>query len=102
MSQAFTTTTESGVGNGSPTTDRLAAMAHETIDRVTPKANRAEIEMRNTASKTAEGVRHLEEQAKAATERSLRNLQSYIEKNPLTAAGIAFAAGALISVLIRR
>lgn len=101
MSQAFTTT-ESGTGNGSPTTDRLAAMAHETIDRVTPKASRAEVEMRNTAGKTAEGVKHLEQQALAATERSLRNLHSYIEKNPLTAAGIAFAAGALLSVLIRR
>jgi len=30
------------------------------------------------------------------------NMRSYIEKNPLTTAGIAFAVGALLSALIRR
>ncbi len=99
MSQT-TNTTEPGTGPS--TTDRLAAKAHETIDRVAPKANRAELDMRNTAARTVEGVKHLEEQALETAEKSLRNVQSYIEKNPLTAAGIAFAAGALLSVLIRR
>ena len=84
------------------TTDRLAAMAHETIDRVTPRANRAELDMRNTATRTAEGVKHLEEQALETAGKSLKNLHSFIEQNPLTTAGIAFAAGALLSVLIRR
>ena len=54
---------------GNSTTDRLASMAHETIDRVTPKANRAENQVRG---------------------------------NPLITAGIAFAAGALLTALIRR
>jgi hypothetical protein len=32
----------------------------------------------------------------------LRKLRSYAETNPLITAGIAFAAGALLSTLIRR
>jgi hypothetical protein len=35
---------------GGSTTDRLASVAHETIDRVTPKANRAEQEVRSAAT----------------------------------------------------
>lgn len=87
---------------GNSTTDRLAAMAHETIDRVTPKANRTETDMRNAAARTVEGVKHLEEQGLETAGKSLRQLHSFIEKNPLTTAGIAFAAGALLSILIRR
>ena len=87
---------------GNSTTDRLAAMAHETIDRVAPKANRAELDMRSTAARTVEGVKHLEEQALETAGKSLHQLHSFIEKNPLTTAGIAFAAGALLSMLIRR
>jgi ElaB/YqjD/DUF883 family membrane-anchored ribosome-binding protein len=89
------------LGNGS-TTERLASMAHETINRVEPKANRAEQNVRSAAAKTAEGAKNLQAQAVEATEENLRKVRSYIESNPLTTAGIAFAAGALLSALIRR
>ncbi len=84
------------------TTDHLASMAHESIERVTPKANRAEAEVRDTVAKTAEGVKHMEEQALDAARDGLHKSQDFIKKNPLMSAGIAFAAGALLSMLIRR
>lgn len=87
---------------GDSTTDRLATMAHETIDRVTPKANRAEADMRDTAARTAEGVKHLEEQVLDTARDGLHKSQSFIEKNPFMSAGIALAAGAVLSMLIRR
>ena len=87
---------------GSSTTDRLASMAHETIDRVTPKANRAEHEVRGAATKAADSAKLLQEHAVEAAEDNLRKLRSYAGSNPLIAAGIAFAAGALLSALIRR
>jgi ElaB/YqjD/DUF883 family membrane-anchored ribosome-binding protein len=88
---------------GGSTTDRLASMARDTIDRVTPKANRAEHEVRDAAARTTEGVKHLQEQAVDAAEEGLRQARSYIASNPLTTAGLAFAAGVLLSVvLIRR
>ncbi len=91
-------TTDSGIS----ATDRLASMAHDTIDRVTPKISRAEQEMRSAAAKTADGAKNLQAQAVEATEQSLASARSYIEKNPLTTAAIAFAAGALLSTLVRR
>ncbi|HUF74040.1 MAG TPA: hypothetical protein VMR74_14235 [Gammaproteobacteria bacterium] len=87
---------------GDSTTDRLATMAHETIDRVTPKANRAETEMRDTAARTAEGVKNLEEHAMDTAKDGLHKAQAYIQENPLMAAGIALGAGALLSMLLRR
>ena len=77
-------------------------MAHETIDRVKPKANRAELEVRDAAAKTTEGVKHLQEQAVEAAEEGLNKARSYMSSNPLTTAGIAFAAGALLGALVRR
>jgi ElaB/YqjD/DUF883 family membrane-anchored ribosome-binding protein len=81
------------------TTDRLASMAHETIDRVTPRANRAEHDVRGAAMKAADSAKLLQEHAAAAAEDNLRKLRSYAENNPLITAGIAFAAGALLSAL---
>ena len=85
-----------------PTTDRLAVMAHETIDRVAVSANTAEHGVRGAAARTAETAKHARDQAVAAAGENLGNARSYIGRNPLTAAGIAFAAGALLSALIRR
>ena len=84
------------------TSDRLASMAHETIDRVAPKANRAENEVRGAAARAADGAKLMQGQAVEAAQENVRKLRSYIESNPLTTAGIAFAAGVLVSALVRR
>jgi len=87
---------------GNSASDRLASMAHETIDRVTPKVNRAEQEVRGAAGRAADSAKLLQKHAAQATEENLRKVRSFIETNPLATAGIAFAAGALLSALIRR
>ena len=87
---------------GSSTTDRLASMAHETIDRVTPTASRAENEVRGAATRAADSAKLMQEHAVAAAEENFRKVRSYAVSNPLIAAGIAFAAGALLSALVRR
>jgi ElaB/YqjD/DUF883 family membrane-anchored ribosome-binding protein len=87
--------------NGS-TTDRLASTAHETIDRVAPKANRAEHEVRVAATKAVDSAKLFQEHAVEAARDKVRAARSYAETNPLTTAGIAFAAGVLLSALVRR
>lgn len=87
---------------GNSTSDRLASMAHETIDRVAPKVNRVELEVRGAAARAGDGAKLLQEQAVEAAEVNLRRVRSFIETNPLTTAGIAFAAGVLLISLIRR
>jgi hypothetical protein len=87
---------------GGSTTDRLASMAHETIDGVTPMANRAEHEVRGAATKAADEAKLMQERAVGAAGDNLRKLRSYAESSPLVTAGIAFAAGALLSAVVRR
>jgi ElaB/YqjD/DUF883 family membrane-anchored ribosome-binding protein len=87
---------------GNSTSDRLASMAHETIDRVTPKVNRVEHEVRGAAARAGDGAKLLQERAVEAAEENLRTVRSFIDTNPLTTAGIAFAAGVLLMSLIRR
>ncbi len=86
----------------SSTSDRLASMAHETIDRVAPKANRVEHEVRDAAARAADGAKVLQDNALLTTEENLRKVRSFIGSNPLATAGIAFAAGALLSAWVRR
>jgi ElaB/YqjD/DUF883 family membrane-anchored ribosome-binding protein len=88
--------------SGSSPTDRLASMAHETIDRVTPKATQAERELRAAAARAADATKRLQEDAVEATEEHLRKARSYIASNPLTTATVAFAAGVALGALFRR
>jgi ElaB/YqjD/DUF883 family membrane-anchored ribosome-binding protein len=77
-------------------------MAPATLDRGPPNANRAEHEVRGAAARATDGAKLMQGQAVEAVEENVRKLRSYVESNPLTTAGIAFAAGALLSALIRR
>lgn len=84
------------------TTDGLAAMARETIDGITPTTNRTEDEMREAVTRVADGAKLLHEHAVDAAEDTLRTVRSYAASNPLAVAGIAFAAGVLLTAWFRR
>jgi ElaB/YqjD/DUF883 family membrane-anchored ribosome-binding protein len=84
------------------TTERFAAKAHETVDTIAERAERAEREVRNAAERAAEQARHLHREYADTAEQSVRRASSYLESNPLAVAGIAFAAGFLLSALLRR
>jgi ElaB/YqjD/DUF883 family membrane-anchored ribosome-binding protein len=86
----------------STTTDRFAAKAHETVDTIAERAQRAEREVRGAAARTAEQAREFHEQAAERAEQTIRRAGSYVESNPLAFVGIAFAAGVLLSTLLRR
>ena len=90
--------TTNGQKDRETTTDRFAAKAHETVDTIAERAQRAEREVRGAADQ----ARELHEQAAARAEQTMRRAGSYIENNPLAFAGIAFAAGVLLSTLLRR
>jgi ElaB/YqjD/DUF883 family membrane-anchored ribosome-binding protein len=103
------TKTRSAAGNGdanatppNPTTERVAALAHETIDRVAETAKPAEHRVRSAAATAAEAAKRAQDQAVEAAGENLRKVRSYMEQNPLTTAGVAFAAGALLVGWLRR
>ncbi|HEY8518611.1 MAG TPA: hypothetical protein VIN61_00915 [Gammaproteobacteria bacterium] len=82
--------------------DRLAAKAHEAIDKAATTASHAEQHVRATATKAADAARRSEQQIEQKLGDSVERLRRYVERNPMTSAGIAFAAGVILSSLLRR
>lgn len=93
---------DNGGGRRSATTQRAAERAHQTIDRAAELASGAEQSLRAGAARAGETLREGEERALETLDDSVQRVKSYVEKNPLAAAGIAFAAGLLVSALLRR
>lgn len=92
-----------GPGNGENTmTNRAASKAHETVDRVADIAEDAEQQVRSTASRKMRQAKNLQDDMLDAVSDKLGRVDSYVKENPFTAAGIAFAVGAIVSALIRR
>ena len=84
------------------TTDRAAEMAHDTVDRVADVADGAERQVRKAAARKIKQARGLQDDMLDAVDDKLGRVDSYVRENPFTAAGIAFAVGAIVSALIRR
>src|SRR5215207_2319338 len=82
-------------------TDRFTAKAHETVDSLAERAQRAERDVRGAAARTAEQARDFPEHAAERAEQTIRRAGSYVESNPLAFVGIAFVAGVLLSTLLR-
>jgi len=74
----------------SDTINRIASSAHQTVDRIAKGAD-----------STLQSLRGSSSQWKEAGGQSFENVQTYVREKPLTALGLALAAGFLISRLIR-
>jgi ElaB/YqjD/DUF883 family membrane-anchored ribosome-binding protein len=82
--------------------DRLAATQQETIDRIADDANDVRRKMRGVAASAAVTAKRAQDRLVDTVRRNLPKTRSYLGRHPLTTVGIAFAAGALLSRLIRR
>ncbi len=71
----------------SQTTEKLADKAHEAVDSAAEKVTHAEEKLRDAAAQGQD---------------VLTAVSSYVKENPLTALGLAFAAGTIFSSLTRR
>jgi ElaB/YqjD/DUF883 family membrane-anchored ribosome-binding protein len=90
-------------GTEAPVTpERVTSMARDTVHRVAEGAARAEQEARAAAAHAAEHAHDIQERALRAADAHLGKVRRYVEQNPLTSASIAFAAGLVLSVLLRR
>ncbi|MGH8193685.1 MAG: DUF883 domain-containing protein [Woeseiaceae bacterium] len=83
-------------------TEQAADSAHSTVDRVAEKAAKAEEHLRDVAATSEERLREKGAEARVATERAMDHIRQYTKDNPLAAAGIAFAAGLVLSRLLSR
>ena len=84
----------------SPVTNKASAALHKTVDTLAEKAAGTEEKLRSTATHSAESIAA---QQKAIQDKwQASKVRNYATENPLATAGIAFAAGVLLSSLLRR
>jgi ElaB/YqjD/DUF883 family membrane-anchored ribosome-binding protein len=88
--------------HGAPSSERLAEHAHDTVDEAASGAAEVERDLRGVAADAAERFRRSEAELADMLDENLRKVRMYIEKNPIQSAGIAFAAGVVLSSLFRR
>ncbi|GFD67845.1 hypothetical protein KUL156_04580 [Alteromonas sp. KUL156] len=100
-SQSVKSTTANGVTEPShPVTDQLKDSLHASVDKLADSAGIAEENIRKTASSSAESMAERKRLAEQKWQAS--KVRNYAIENPLATAGIAFAAGMLVTSLLRK
>lgn len=84
------------------TASRVADSAHKLIDDTAAKAEEMERQLRRKAAKAGEKYEDTKDTANQQVEQSLAKVESFVREKPMTAAGIAFAAGIVASSILRR
>ncbi|MBC3767438.1 DUF883 domain-containing protein [Neptunicella marina] len=103
--QAKTTTSASSKPNGrveshSPISDKMTDTLHHSVDALGERASRTEEKLRDTASASAESIS--EKQRMVQTKWKKSSVRRYAVENPLATAGVAFAAGMVLTSLLRK
>ncbi|HEX4329381.1 MAG TPA: hypothetical protein VH105_21520 [Burkholderiales bacterium] len=80
--------------------DKLASSAHPAVDRLAAGAHGAVDRLAEVTDATTARLSKQAEQLKATQQRLSENCGTYVRANPLTALGIAVAAGFVLSRLI--
>lgn len=96
-SSAKDTSTESA-----PTSQRISSIVHEAIDSASDRAEKVEKKLRTEADHLAEKSSAAAADAKRQLEDSVNGLDKFVRERPFTAAGIAFAAGVLGTLLVKK
>ncbi len=82
---------EKGFEREHPTTERVAGVAHQTVDRLAERAAHAEERVR-------QGTGRVEDYGRETVD----SISRYVHEHPLASLGIAAAAGFVLSSLLRR
>lgn len=83
-----------------PIADKATKTLHQSVDALGGHASVAEGKIRDTASASAETIGEKQQQAKQYWDGSA--VGQYTKEHPVATAGIAFAAGMLLTTLLRR
>lgn len=105
MSQSNQARQETGAAaqrsSDAPATEKARERAHQGIDSAAERAANVERRIREEAADARETMREKKAAATEQVDQSLAQVESFIRERPMTAAGIAFAAGILASRLLR-
>ena len=81
--------------------DKVSDAARPVVDRIASGAHRAVDKIAGAAGQAAETLSVKGRQLKNAQVRGMEQCRGYVRENPVTALGIAVAAGFLLSRLLR-
>lgn len=84
------------------TTDRLSERVHESVDQFAKTAGKGEEQIRHKAADAEARVRDAGEKVKQRSGEALHSISGFVQDKPLVSLGIAFAAGTLLSALLKR
>ncbi|WP_416307856.1 DUF883 domain-containing protein [Neptunicella sp. SCSIO 80796] len=84
----------------SPIADKMKDSLHHSVDALAERVGKTEEKLRHTASSSADVMADKQQAVQAQWQQS--SIRRYATENPLAAAGIAFAAGMLLTSLLRR
>ncbi|ASP46769.1 DUF883 domain-containing protein [Cognaticolwellia beringensis] len=83
-----------------PLSDKVQDALHESVDTLAEKAAHTEDRLRNAAQSSSENFEAKQQEVQAKWDQS--SLKKYATENPIATAGIAFAAGVLLTSIFRR
>ncbi|MDP5031321.1 MAG: DUF883 domain-containing protein [Paraglaciecola sp.] len=99
MATATMNTTTTHAKSASPVTEKTTEALHKAVDSLSEKASGGEEKLRETLSQSAESMAKQQKMIEEKWQSS--KVRSFALENPLATAGIAFAAGALLTSLLR-
>lgn len=102
MATAQTANSKTNGGLNSPVTEKASEAAHHAVDAMAVKAASAEDSLRKTAASSQQSLAQKQEEIKQQLQSGYSKSREFAAQNPVAAAGIAFAAGMLVSTLLRR
>ena len=88
-------------GNAS-TSAKVADVAHEAVDRFAKSAAEAEERIRSAAADAELSIKGVTKEAKQRSRDLNQSLTDYVNEHPIKSIGMAFAAGVILSALMRR
>lgn len=85
-----------------PFTDKATSAAHDAVDAISSRAASAESSVRHGASNSAQTLSEKQLEARIKMAEYSSKTRKLASENPLATAGIAFAAGMLVTSLLSR
>ena len=92
----------SGNGGEAPTTEHIRSAAHEAVDQAAEHAEVVEKRVRSEAARMAERAEAGKVEARKQFDETFEKLDGFVHARPIAAVGIAFTAGLLVAMLLRR
>lgn len=86
--------------SNSPISDKMQDTLHHSVDALAERVANTEEKLRHGASSSAETIAEKQKAVQAQWQQS--SIRRYAAENPLASAGIAFAAGMLLTSLLRK